>query len=316
MLTPEGISPIEPSVSVRPLAAAASVGQSASPLLRPTCDTMKRTPQPTLTQSKFQEKSKGPADDPGINDAGVDARRTLTLEDVEMEPAAVPPPAPTPAHPAPPTPAASQYLTTDLFLKTLKEHTDQIIMSFNANINAVSHRIDGNAAKIGANSSAIASQGELVEAQQSDISSLERRVSKLEKRHIKFDDFRGTLFTNVKLPGDTKWTRVTAAMAREDLEASIKEESVSTQRRLVTKLLPGPRERLSKPMSINRNGGRPAITDGTAASYSENTGRHPLGAGSLTPSVASPQASALDGLDLTGCPCRDTQRAEVLHRNQ
>ena len=42
------------------------------------------------------------------------------------------------------------------------------------------------------------------------------------KRHIKFDDFTGSLFSNIKLPGDTNWTRVTAEMARSDLEASLR----------------------------------------------------------------------------------------------
>ena len=69
------------------------------------------------------------------------------------------------------------------------------------------------------------------------------------QRHIKFDDFNASLFVNVKLPGDTDWTRVTAAMAREDLDASIREEGLATQKRLATKLMPGPRERLSRPMA-------------------------------------------------------------------
>ena len=33
------------------------------------------------------------------------------------------------------------------------------------------------------------------------------------KRHIKFDDFRGSLYTNIKLPGDVGWTKVTPEMA-------------------------------------------------------------------------------------------------------
>ena len=61
------------------------------------------------------------------------------------------------------------------------------------------------------------------------------------KRHIKFDDFTRSLFANVKLPGDPSWTRVTAAMAREDMDASIKEEGIA-------KLVPVPRERLGRPM--------------------------------------------------------------------
>ena len=45
------------------------------------------------------------------------------------------------------------------------------------------------------------------------------------KRHIKFDDFNGSLFTNIKLPGYSSWTRVTPAMAREDLGASLHKEN-------------------------------------------------------------------------------------------
>ena len=402
---------------------------------------MKRTPQPTLTQPKLTSllhtKSKGPADGPGAGDRGTDARRTLTLEDVEMEPVTVPQPAPGSAQSAPPAPAPSQFLTTDLFLKTLKEHTDQIIMSFNANINALSHRIDDNASKIAANSSAIAAQGEVADTQQSIISRLETRVGKLErrnhtptdthderatlspeyllarrsvrlwpimgisqddiwgsvgdflhetllirtddvgqgdiekiervrddpmndrdevivtffdkdkrdlvissspslsskfdregrptagirleipeeltetfrllsrfgtrlrarhgagtKRHIKFDDFRGTLYTNIKLPGDNTWTKVTAAMAREDLAASIREENVCTQRRLASKLLPGPRERLSRPMIPSRGipAGRPALIDGTPSTNPAQgpTGRQPLSNLGTVPSAAGP----------------------------
>ena len=68
------------------------------------------------------------------------------------------------------------------------------------------------------------------------------------KRHIKFDDYGGSLYANIKLPGDSSWTRVTPSMAREDLGASLREENACTQKRLATKLIPGPRERLGRPM--------------------------------------------------------------------
>lgn len=70
------------------------------------------------------------------------------------------------------------------------------------------------------------------------------------KRHIKFDDFCGSLYVNVKLPGDEKWTRITPALAREDLSASVQAENAATQKRLAVKLLPGPRERLSRPLPV------------------------------------------------------------------
>ena len=70
------------------------------------------------------------------------------------------------------------------------------------------------------------------------------------KRHVKFDDFEGSLYCSVKLPGDQSWTKVTPAMAQEDLETSIREESSRHQKRLASKLIPGPRERLNRPLPI------------------------------------------------------------------
>ena len=80
------------------------------------------------------------------------------------------------------------------------------------------------------------------------------------KRHIKFDDYQGSLYANIKLPGDTSWTKVTPCMAKEDLESSIREEQRAQGRRLASKLVPGPRERLGLPMipmttAINRTVG-------------------------------------------------------------
>ena len=68
------------------------------------------------------------------------------------------------------------------------------------------------------------------------------------KRHFKFDDYTGSMYANIKLPGDVHWTRVSPEMARADLEKSHREEDVLNQRRLAEKLIPGPRERLHRPM--------------------------------------------------------------------
>ena len=84
------------------------------------------------------------------------------------------------------------------------------------------------------------------------------------KRHIKFDDYYGSLFTNIKLPGDTTWTKVTPAMARADLEASMREENANTNRRLAAKLVPGPRERLSRLVPEVRASRAVAIPSGTS----------------------------------------------------
>ena len=70
------------------------------------------------------------------------------------------------------------------------------------------------------------------------------------KRHVKFDDFEGSLYVNIKLPGDKSWTRISPEMARVDLERSMKEENTKNQNRLASKLLPGPRERLNLPMPV------------------------------------------------------------------
>ena len=79
------------------------------------------------------------------------------------------------------------------------------------------------------------------------------------KRHIKFDDYTGSLYTNVKLPGDENWTKVTPDMAHEDLERSMREENALHQKRLASKLLPGPRDRLSRPLPV------PAATAGPSS---------------------------------------------------
>ena len=90
------------------------------------------------------------------------------------------------------------------------------------------------------------------------------------KRHIKFDDFHGSLFTNIKLPGDESWTRVTPEMAREDMEASIREESACTRKRLATKLIPGPRDRLHGPATAPINVRLPPLGDNRAVDALES----------------------------------------------
>ena len=90
------------------------------------------------------------------------------------------------------------------------------------------------------------------------------------KRHVKFDDFAGSLFSNIKLPGDTKWTRVTPKMARADLDASLREENEANQKRLAAKLIPGPRERLQRPPSGRTDPG---------ASQALQSGKRPRWAG-------------------------------------
>ena len=72
------------------------------------------------------------------------------------------------------------------------------------------------------------------------------------KRHIKFDDVDGTLFMNIKLPGDETWSKVSVETAKIDLEKTAKEESATILRRIREKQNPGdhpgPRERLAIPL--------------------------------------------------------------------
>ena len=52
------------------------------------------------------------------------------------------------------------------------------------------------------------------------------------KRHVRFDDFEASLYINVKLPGDTEWSRVSPALAKADLDQSSREETAGILKRL------------------------------------------------------------------------------------
>ena len=102
------------------------------------------------------------------------------------------------------------------------------------------------------------------------------------KRHIKFDDYQGSLYAIIKLPGDTTWTKVTPSMAREDLESSIREEQQAQGRRMAAKLIPGPRERLSIPMIATIPSGGAAGGDRDLLTARQNTtGKRPRWSGPL-----------------------------------
>ena len=85
------------------------------------------------------------------------------------------------------------------------------------------------------------------------------------KRHIRFDDYRASLYSIIKLPGDSEWTRVSPQMARRDLDASLREEESANEKRLAAKLLPGPRERLRRPVPTQGSGTNPGGPSSTAA---------------------------------------------------
>ena len=74
------------------------------------------------------------------------------------------------------------------------------------------------------------------------------------KRRVKFDYMDGSLYMNIKLPGDESWLRVTVETARMDLEKTARDQSASVLKRIHAKPLPthktldGPRERLAIPV--------------------------------------------------------------------
>ena len=86
------------------------------------------------------------------------------------------------------------------------------------------------------------------------------------KRHVKFDDLDGSLYMNIKLPGDDSWSKITTETARIDMEKTAKDESTLVLQRIHAKPLPtsrmdkGPRQRLAvpaPPMPAGSTGGRP-----------------------------------------------------------
>ena len=71
------------------------------------------------------------------------------------------------------------------------------------------------------------------------------------KRHVKFDDLEGSIYMNIKLPGDETWSKVTVETAKLDMEKTSRDESASVLKRIQAKPMPtgpppsGPRERLA-----------------------------------------------------------------------
>ena len=71
------------------------------------------------------------------------------------------------------------------------------------------------------------------------------------KRHIKFEDLDGSLFMNIKLPGDESWSKVTVDTAKADMDRTARAESVDLLKRISNKTVSGPRERLAAPAAPN-----------------------------------------------------------------
>ena len=137
---------------------------------------MKRTPQPTFTQSKLTSMlqptaavtSAGPA--PAAAPEAAGTKRTMTIEQVEMDTS------PTAVGKAP-------LVTEDFLLRTMRENTEQILKSFSAHLGALSQRVDGNAAQIADNRANIAKHEEEMSGQRVELAALASRVDVLEKGH-------------------------------------------------------------------------------------------------------------------------------------
>ena len=74
------------------------------------------------------------------------------------------------------------------------------------------------------------------------------------KRHVKFDDIEGSLYMNIKLPGNEAWSKITVDTARLDMERTARDESAVVLKPIHAKPLPsikaatGPRERFAAPV--------------------------------------------------------------------
>ena len=162
------------------------VEESASPVLKP-YNTMKRTPQPTLSQSKltamFQsqppKKLSLPGDAPPAEAGTKGHAAEADTECMDVTP--VPPGASTSV---PPVACPAPAITIDVLMSALKENRDFIIKSVNANMNALSQRIDTNVSSIAANSAAIVVHDTRLENHRSDIDGLEERIRAIEKGKI------------------------------------------------------------------------------------------------------------------------------------
>ena len=183
MRTLEGeIQDTAPSTDRTPMPARVpllSIEESALPCLQKSggISNMKRTPQPTLTQSKLtsilQVQSRG-----GIVSGGSTESepRTVSLEAVEMDTSAGPGTALTPA-----APATGTVVTTDFLLKALKENTDHLIKSFKISLSALSQRVDANASNISANTTALSQHAAAADKQGTELRNLADRVTSLKK---------------------------------------------------------------------------------------------------------------------------------------
>ena len=185
MRTPESLSPCAPpSPDVIPtFTDRTEIAGSASPVLQERKSaTMKRTPQPTLTQSKLTsllQARSGPEVAPSLPvTPGTDAPRVVSLETVEMDTSSA---TPVSAGSDPVPPPGSSMVTTDFLLKALKENTDFLIKSFNSSIGALSTRIEDNATRISNNSEAISRQAATSASQRAELEAVAVRVSALER---------------------------------------------------------------------------------------------------------------------------------------
>ena len=163
--------------SREPITSPEEIAASASPILKKGRESMKRTPQPNLTQSRLtgsgmlQLQGGQPAatgapprtePQPCRSETGKSATSDTPAPPMMMETA--PPEGSKQPLAGEHTGTSSTLVSTDFLLKSLQLNTEQIIKSFTSNLGALALKIDSNTMKIDDNAQLIKRQAEAGEA--------------------------------------------------------------------------------------------------------------------------------------------------------
>ena len=223
---------------------------------------MKRTPQPALTQFNLTlmlsvQQSAGTA----FGEAGVASAAIPIDTSGSQPPAEIPPGAQLTGVEV--AASAQTPLTTDFLLKTLQMNTEHIIKSLTININDLARKVEGNATIIVEQGRALKENERMIGKHSEDLARVNARLDALETggpTPCQVPISMAVLSLDYLI--DDTSTRVSSTMAKTDLATSVQEEDDLNRKRFSVKLVPGPRERLARPLTMtglpNRNGRPPA----------------------------------------------------------